>query len=164
VSESVSRPDPTALYAIAPLARAHLDEVVAIERASYTNPWSRRGFEHEIENESLSWSRVALTTEGHREVAGYCIVWFVLEDLHLQNITVHPRHRRRGLGRTLVLGALAEGRARKSREAFLEVRRSNLAAQTLYRALGFRQTLERKDYYSDPREDALLFERLIASS
>lgn len=84
-----------------------------------------------------------------REVAGYCIVWFVLEELHIQNLAIHPRHRRRGLGRTLVLAALEQGLARGARTALLEVRRSNLAAQTLYQALGFRQTLERKDYYSD---------------
>jgi ribosomal-protein-alanine N-acetyltransferase len=163
VSDGASNVDASALYTIAPMTRMHLDEVMAIERASYTNPWSRQGFEHEIENESLSWSRVALTVERAPEVAGYCVVWFVLEHLHLQNLAVHPRHRRRGLGRALVLAALDVGLARGARTALLEVRRSNLAAQTLYRALGFRHTFDRKDYYSDPREDALLFERALVA-
>jgi ribosomal-protein-alanine N-acetyltransferase len=161
VSEILSKPDPSRLYSIAPLSRRHLDEVIAIERVSYTNPWSRKGFEHEIENGSLSWSRVALTTGDGPEVAGYCVAWFVLDELHIQNVAVHPRHRRRGLARALLHAALEEGLARRATKALLEVRRSNLAAQTLYHALGFRQTLERKGYYSDPPEDALLFERAL---
>jgi ribosomal-protein-alanine N-acetyltransferase len=163
VSDIFSKSDPSALYSIAPLSHRHLDEVVAIELASYTNPWSRKGFEHEIENGALSWSRVALTNGEAPGVAGYCISWFVLDELHIQNVAVHPRHRRRGLGRALMLATLEEGLARRATKAFLEVRRSNLAAQTLYLALGFRQTAERKGYYSDPPEDALQFERALAA-
>ena len=102
---------------------------------------------------------MALTMGERPQVAGYCVGWIVLDELHIQNVTVHPAHRGRGLGRLLLLRALEEGSARKARAALLEVRRSNLEALALYRALGFREMGTRKNYYSRPQEDAVLLEK-----
>lgn len=146
-------------YALLPMARAHLDQVLWIEERSYGNPWKRSAFEYEIGNDPVSWPRVLVTTEAPFEVAGYCVSWFVFEHLQIQNVAVHTGHRRRGLARFLVLRALEEGIVRGAESALLEVRRSNAAAQTLYRSLGFRETGVRKSYYSQPVEDALLFRR-----
>jgi ribosomal-protein-alanine N-acetyltransferase len=77
---------------------------------------------------------------------------------------VHPAHRRGGLGRRLLERAIEEGRARGARAALLEVRRSNAAAQSLYRALGFVEAGTRRQYYSQPREDALLFRKELAAA
>ncbi len=84
-------------YALMAMADEHLDEVEVIERLSYSNPWPRDSFVHEIEENAFSHPRVALTTDDAREVAGYCISWIVFETLQIQNVAVHPRHRRRGL-------------------------------------------------------------------
>jgi ribosomal-protein-alanine N-acetyltransferase len=138
---------------------SHLGEVMAIELESYENPWARSAFESEIGRNPVSWSRVALTREAPARVAGYCVVWIVFEHVHIQNLAVHPAHRRQGLGRLLLQRALEEGRARGASAALLEVRRSNDAAQRLYRSLGFVETGTRRDYYSRPREDALLFRK-----
>jgi ribosomal-protein-alanine N-acetyltransferase len=138
---------------------SHLDEISAIEIESYENPWAKSAFESELGRNPVSFSRVALTTEVPPRVAGYCIAWIVLEHLQIQNLAVHPEHRRRGLGRLLLLRALEEGCQKGATAALLEVRRSNLAAQKLYRALGFHEAGTRREYYTRPREDALLFRK-----
>jgi ribosomal-protein-alanine N-acetyltransferase len=143
---------------------SHLDEVSGIELESYENPWTKSAFESELGKNPVSWSRVALTTETPARVAGYCVAWVVFEHLHIQNVAVHPEHRRQGLGRLLVLRALEEGRARGVAAALLEVRRSNEVAQKLYRKLGFLEAGTRRDYYSRPREDALLFRKELGGA
>lgn len=154
--------DLDARYAIAPLETPHLDEVLAIERSSYTHPWLPRAFEYEIGKNPVGWARVALTREQTPRVAAYLVSWIVFEHLHLQNVTVHPEHRRHGLGRFLLLHAMEEALAREATTALLEVRRSNVAAQSLYRSLDFREVGARKDYYDSPREDAIVFQRELS--
>jgi ribosomal-protein-alanine N-acetyltransferase len=146
-------------YQLVPMTREHLDEVLAIEQESYDSPWEQNAFETELGANPVSWSRVALTADPEARVAGYCIAWNVLDHLQIQNLAVHPAHRRRGLGRRLLVEAIEEGRARGATEALLEVRRSNDAAQRLYRTLGFVETGIRRAYYSRPVEDALLFRK-----
>lgn len=152
-------PGPGVRYLHVPMEVSHLDEVAAIERESYENPWARNAFECELGTNPVSFSRVALSTEAPPRVAGYCVAWIVFEHVHIQNLAVHPEHRRRGLGRFLLLQALTEGRSRGATSALLEVRRSNAAAQNLYRRLGFEETGTRREYYSSPREDALIFRK-----
>jgi ribosomal-protein-alanine N-acetyltransferase len=142
----------------------HLDEISAIEVGSYENPWARSAFECELGANPVSWSRVALTTEAPARVAGYCVAWILFEHIQIQNLAVHPEHRRQGLGRLLLLRALEEGRARGAAAALLEVRRSNEVAQKLYRKLGFLEAGTRRDYYSQPREDALLFRKELGGA
>jgi ribosomal-protein-alanine N-acetyltransferase len=159
-----SESDLATRYELVPMDASHLDEVSAIELESYENPWARSAFESELGKYPVSFSQVALTTEAPARVAGYCVTWIVFEHLHIQNLAVHPEHRRRGLGRLILLRALEEGRARGATAALLEVRRSNEAAQNLYRELGFRETGRRRDYYSRPREDALVFRKELGGA
>lgn len=154
--------DLSARYALAPMKLSHLDEVTAIELESYENPWARNAFEYELGSNPVSFAQVALTTEAPPRVAGYCVAWIVFEHVHIQNLAVHPEHRRRGLGRFLLGQALDEGRSRGARAALLEVRRSNCAAQNLYRRLGFEETGTRREYYSQPQEDALIFRKELS--
>jgi len=151
-------------YAVVPMSFSHLDEVSAIELESYENPWAKSAFESELGKNPVSWLRVALTAEAPARVAGYCVAWIVFEHIHIQNLAIHPEHRRQGLGRRLLLLALEEGRARGASAALLEVRRSNEAARNLYRELGFFEAGTRRDYYSRPREDALLYRKELGGA
>lgn len=153
-----------ARYELVPMQVFHLDEISAIELESYENPWARSAFESELGKNPVSFARVALTIDPPVRVAGYCVAWIVFDHIHIQNLTVHPEHRRGGLGRRLLLRALEEGRTRGARAALLEVRRSNAAAQSLYRAVGFVEAGTRRAYYSQPREDALLFRKELRLS
>lgn len=149
-------------YAIVPMDLDHLDEVRAIEQASYTNPWPHDAFRHEIEENAFSRPRVAVTMDAPGRVAGYCVSWIVFENVSIQNIAVHPGHRRRGIARLLMRRALDDGRSRGAVTAQLEVRASNREARRLYASLGFHETGERKDYYSHPREKAVLLQTSLS--
>jgi ribosomal-protein-alanine N-acetyltransferase len=84
------------------------------------------------------------------------VSWIVFDEIHVQNLAVHPLHRRLGLARHLLEHALTDGRRSGADKAQLEVRCSNHPAMKLYESLGFRIVGERKDYYTRPREDAIV--------
>jgi ribosomal-protein-alanine N-acetyltransferase len=136
---------------------ADLDGILAIDAESFLRPWTREMYEAELDNPTVTRIFVIRTPE--RRVAGYCATWFLLPEVHINNLAVRPELRRRGLA-TLLLGrvlhlALEAGGER----ATLEVRRSNHAARRLYEGLGFRVRGVRADYYTDPVEDALILWR-----
>ncbi len=136
---------------------ADVDAVLAIERAAYTSPWTKRMFESELWENPFSFAYVAREEE-HRRIVGYVLFWMVYDELHLMNVAVDPAWRRRGIGEEMVRFALTTGLARGIRTATLEVRASNFTAQSLYRKLGFFQVGIRRNYYREPREDALLLQ------
>ncbi|GMR24130.1 MAG: ribosomal protein S18-alanine N-acetyltransferase [Acidobacteriota bacterium] len=155
----MSTVDLLARYALRPMEEAHFDEVVAIERVSYTNPWVVDAFRHEVEQNAFSRPRVAMTVEQPHTVVGYCVPWLVFDEVHIQNLAVHPRHRGCGLARHLLRRALEDGLDAGAHSAQLEVRASNAMALKLYASLGFRVAGERRGYYSRPREDAVLLHK-----
>jgi len=139
-----------------------LDEVLAIERASFTMPWSRGAFLYEIEQNRVA--RCHVVRDGGT-IVGYVCVWEIADELHVTNIAIHPAHRRRGIARDLLAGLLAEARARDVRMVVLEVRPSNYPAIALYESFNFRVTGCRRGYYYDTGEDALVMEsRLMTAS
>lgn len=89
-------------------------------------------------------------------MAGWAIVWFVAGEAHIASIGVAALDRRRGVGELLVQGAIEAAAANDCDELTLEVRKSNEAAQALYRKYGFEIVGERKGYYVDDDEDALI--------
>jgi ribosomal-protein-alanine N-acetyltransferase len=134
---------------------ADLDEVLAIERASFTMPWSRGAFLYEIEQNQVARCYVIRETE---RIVGYVCLWEVADELHITNIAVHPTDRRRGIGRTLLTSMLDDARQRALRLVVLEVRPSNTEARALYESFGFRVVGRRRGYYYDTGEDALVME------
>ncbi len=104
---------------------------------------------------TLAASSAADTEDGDR-IAGWTIVWFVAGEAHIASIGVAEPERRRGVGELLLLGAIEAAATNDCDELTLEVRRSNDAAQALYRKYGFSVVGERKGYYVDDNEDALI--------
>jgi ribosomal-protein-alanine N-acetyltransferase len=134
---------------------ADLDEVVAIERASFGMPWSRGAFLYEIEQNRVA--RCWVLRDGH-EVVAYLCLWEIGDELHVTNIAVHPGRRRQGLARQILSAILEDARSRRLRSVTLEVRPTNEEARTLYESFGFRVVGRRKGYYYDTGEDALVME------
>lgn len=132
-----------------------LDEVVAIERVSFTLPWSRGAFLYEIEQNRVA--RCWVMREATR-VVGYMCVWEIGDEVHVTNIAVHPGWRRRGIARALLASLLEDARHRAARVIGLEVRPSNSEARALYDSFGFQAVGRRKGYYYDTGEDALVME------
>jgi ribosomal-protein-alanine N-acetyltransferase len=142
-------------FVLHPMQRDDLDAVVAIEQASFSNPWTRAMFEGELSRGAVARAWVVRERETEA-VLGYCLGWLVAGELHISNLAVAPAARRRGVARWMLGQALARVAAEGGESAILEVRRSNVAALKLYSALGFRAVGVRRRYYSHPQEDAVV--------
>ena len=90
------------------------------------------------------------------ELAGFCVMRSVAGEAELESIVVASASRRRGIGKTLSLAAIAWAQDAGASQVWLEVRASNNGAIALYRAIGFAETGHRRSYYRDPVEDAVL--------
>ncbi len=127
--------------------------VIEIERLSFSSPWPAFAFEQELTANRLAHYVVA-RSDGR--VVGFAGIWLMVDEAHVTTFGVHPDHRRRGVGRRLLLRlaemAIELGTVRMT----LEVRVSNEPAQALYRSFGFRVAGRRIAYYSDDGEDALV--------
>jgi ribosomal-protein-alanine N-acetyltransferase len=149
---------------IEPMRVQDLDEVLAIERASFPHPWSRQAFLYELRENRVARLWVGREPAPASAIVGYLCLWFIADEIHVTNLAVHPAHRQHGVGRHL-LGTLLElYRQQGALRAALEVRPSNHPARRLYEAFGFRQVGLRKGYYFDTGEDALLMEARLAPS
>ncbi|HTU00307.1 MAG TPA: ribosomal protein S18-alanine N-acetyltransferase [Candidatus Sulfotelmatobacter sp.] len=145
---------------IFPMRVEDLGEVLAIEVASFALPWTRDMFESDLARPELTAMLVARLVEsgGVAPLAGYLCAWTVVDELHINNLAVGPRWRRRGIAEALLAAGLEQGRCQGARRAVLEVRISNVGAQALYRKFRFEPTGIRRRYYAQPVEDALIME------
>jgi ribosomal-protein-alanine N-acetyltransferase len=135
-----------------PMESADLAEILEIERASFTFPWSASFFVQELK---VVCARSHLALIDGRAI-GYVIYWLLPREIDIHNLAVAPAYRRRGIGRALLQAVIADAKRQKLARVTLEVRKSNEAAQRLYHALGFAAKGVRKGYYSDDGEDALV--------
>jgi len=136
---------------------ADLGPIVEIERASFSAPWTEDMFRWELQNADVA--AIWILKEADGRVAAFCCVWGVVDELHVNNVAVRPEARGRGLAIRLLEHVMAEAAGRGAERVTLEVRRSNQAALNLYQKLGFLVTGVRRNYYSDPVEDALILWR-----
>jgi ribosomal-protein-alanine N-acetyltransferase len=140
---------------LAPMQVDEIDEVVAIEDAIYTHPWTRGNF-----LDSLRSGYLALTVrDAGQRLQGYFLVMAALDEAHLLNISVAREAQGRGLGHALLQVAVEQARQQAMQIMLLEVRVSNLRALQVYRRYGFVEVGRRKNYYpatSSTREDAIV--------
>lgn len=129
-----------------------LPEVLIVEKLSFPVPWSKQAFLNELRNKYALY----LVARENDTVCGYIGMWLIIDEGHITNLAVHPAYRRRGIGRLLLKNLIEEGKKHGLSRLTLEVRRSNMAAQNLYREFGFKQVGVRPQYYLDNREDALI--------
>jgi ribosomal-protein-alanine N-acetyltransferase len=130
-----------------------IDRIHEIETKSFATPWSKEAFHNE-----LTMNKFALYTviEVGNEVAGYCGAWVVIDEVHITNIALLPEYRGMKLGEALLRKVMDLVKELGAKTMTLEVRVSNLVAQSLYRKLGFQEGAIRKKYYTDNLEDALV--------
>lgn len=133
---------------------AGLADVLALQTSSFTNPWTADALRWELEHSPVS--RLYVLKDEEDRVWAFCACWQLVDELHINSVAVEPGRRREGLGARLMRGVLAIAREEGATQATLEVRRSNDAARILYERLGFTVEAIRPDYYTNPREDALI--------
>ena len=131
-------------------------EVVAIEESSNLSPWGWDAYHLELQSTETSLMLVARISAGAIQVPRPIVGFIVADEIHINNVAVRPDVRGQGIGRRLLQAALSWGREQRARQAVLEVRSGNEAAQKLYRGCGFEVIGKRKRYYKSPSEDALL--------
>ena len=139
---------------LAPMREADLAEVLQVENAIYTHPWTRGNFA-----DSLKAGYYCRTWRAGTELIGYYILLVAAGEAHLLNLSVAAVHQRGGHGSALLAEAMRMARDRGAMHIFLEVRPSNDGAKALYSRFGFRQVAVRPNYYPahEGREDALVF-------
>ena len=130
----------------------HVDAVLEIENECFSHPWSRQSIESELENKTS----VFYTALEGDEVAGYIGMSTVLDEGYIFNVAVSAKHRKKGIGSALIQELVTYGKKNNFCFLTLEVRESNENAISLYSKFGFIKVGERKNYYSDPVENAVL--------
>lgn len=130
----------------------HVSQIARLEGQCFSDPWSEKSIASELENPLSLW----LVAEENDQVFGYVGSQTVLDESDMMNVAVDPRFRRQGIAQALIETLIAELAKMGSRCLRLEVRVSNENARALYARMGFRQLGLRKNYYHNPKEDALI--------
>ena len=136
-----------------------LEEVLSIEDAIYTHPWTRGNFV-----DSLRAGYQCCVLRLGSELIGYFVLMVAAGEAHLLNLSIAPSRQRAGHGSLLLKEAADHARSLGARSLFLEVRPSNRGAQALYTRFGFRKIAVRRGYYPavEGREDALVLTLQLA--
>ena len=145
-------------YKLTPMTIEHIPQIAALERACFSRPWSEESLQGELWNDSA----VVIVAEGEDgSVLGYAGLQTVLDEGYINNVAVDEKYRRQGVADELIAAFVRFGQA-KLAFLTLEVRASNAPAIGLYAKHGFVEVGRRKNYYDDPKEDALLMTLFFA--
>lgn len=138
---------------LVPMRESDLVEVMAIEGAIYSHPWTRGNFA-----DSIHAGYECRCLRLGPELLGYFVLMVGAQEAHLLNLSIGAAHQRRGHGSALLREAADLARRLGAHTMFLEVRPSNAGAQALYTRFGFSKAGTRRGYYpaSSGREDALV--------
>jgi ribosomal-protein-alanine N-acetyltransferase len=148
-------------FVLRPIAPADLHDLVTLEEASFSDPWSEEQL-----RAALGWIGVLgfAVEAGPGELVSYLLGRVVVDQGEILTLATLEAWRRQGLARRLLVATLAAMRERGANTVWLEVRQSNAAARALYEAAGFVATAVRRGYYRDPVEDALVLRRDLEPS
>ena len=141
------------LIKIRKMTQDDLEQVVAIDQASFSLPWPARSFQLELTDNPVSRCWVA---ELDGRVVAIMVAWLIVDEIHIATIATHPDFRKQGIGKNLLLHTLRCAREEGALTSFLEVRESNLVAIEMYRQFGYTESGRRSGYYKDNGEDAIL--------
>lgn len=137
------------------MSHEHVEQVAKIEKDCFSMPWSENAIRHELDNPLSLW--IVALEEGI--VVGYVGSQSVLGEADMMNLAVDSDHRHSHIGQNLVTKLVDNLRANGVHCLTLEVRASNTAAIQLYNKLGFSQIGRRPNYYTNPKEDALILRK-----
>lgn len=137
------------------MAERHLAALAAIEQACFAAPWSQDMLREEL------GKGLFLVAERDGQAVGYVGCQTVLDEGYITNVAVSPDCRRQGVARALIDELLSRARAQGLAFVTLEARASNAPAIALYEGAGFVRVGVRKEFYTSPREDAVLMTRFL---
>ena len=140
------------------LKREELPQVAKLEQLCFSHPWSEKSLTDSFDNPSAVF---LAAFDG--EVRGYVGAEVNYDGIYILNVAVHPDFRRQGIGKRLI-ESLIENSSEEISFITLEVRPTNSAAVEMYASLGFEEVGRRKNYYSEPTEDAIIMTKELHSS
>jgi len=140
---------------IAKMNESHIPQIAELEKMCFNDPWSEASIASELNNRLSLW----LVAVENEKVIGYVGSQTVLGETDMMNIAVHPDYRKQGIGTCLIVGLIGALEQRGSHSLMLEVRVSNEPAISVYQKLGFDEVGRRKNYYRNPKEDALILRK-----
>ena len=124
---------------------SHVAQIAALEKICFADPWSEKSIASELDNKLAFW---LVAAEGEQ-----------VDETDMMNVAVHPDFRRKGVAESLIEELVDHLRRMGSHCLTLEVRASNAPAIALYEKLNFREIGRRKNYYRNPKEDALILRK-----
>ncbi len=134
------------------LTKEDIDQVLQIEKSTFSMPWTKRDFEAVLTNPKYLY----IVVDKNGEIAGYCGLLDILGEGQITNVAIRETYRHQGIGRVMMETLLSEGQNRGITEFTLEVRESNLIARALYKSLGFTEVGVRPNFYDKPKENAVI--------
>ena len=138
---------------ILPMTEEHIEQVLQVEEACFSIPWTREDFQREMKENKMAIYRIAVLDD---KIVGYAGMWHVVTEGHITNVAVLEQYRRRGVAKALMEEIINIAQQKQMIGITLEVRISNIAAQKLYTKSCFRPEGFRKNYYQDTQEDAVI--------
>ncbi|MCA2722982.1 MAG: ribosomal protein S18-alanine N-acetyltransferase [Microcystis sp. M048S1] len=136
----------------------HLAAMVSLDRTSLGGIWTLSGYQRELDSPNSELLILTLDRDSETLIGLACF-WAILEEAHITLLAIYPDYQRQGLGKLLLYKLLEKAVQRQLERATLEVRVSNQSAIALYEHFGFRIAGERKNYYPQTGESALIFWR-----
>ena len=140
------------MIVIRKMTEKDLLQVTEIEQETFSQPWSREDFLSSLNEANNDY----LVAEEEGSIAGYCGYWGIAGEGYIYNVAVKKEYRKKGIGTIMLKNLLEESKSRGIESFTLEVRSSNDAAIHLYESLGFERAGIRKDFYTRPKEDAVI--------
>ena len=143
---------------VSPMTDEDIAEIALIEKECFSTPWSEDALRSELTNDGA----VFLKAKTDGEISGYIGMHTVLDECYIANVAVKNKFRRMGIGSLLLSEAENSAREKKCSFISLEVRVSNTPAITLYEKYGYISQGERKNFYSNPTENALIMTKTFS--
>lgn len=146
-------------FEIKSMSECHLEEVARLEKICFSVPWLKVALKEEIDNENANF---LVAIDKNNKVLGYAGMNFVMDEGYITNIAVFPQYRGNGIAKKLLEALVNFAQDKKLRFISLEVRKSNVYAVSLYQKLNFLSVGVRKNFYSYPKEDAIIMTRYLS--
>ncbi|MDO9085529.1 MAG: ribosomal protein S18-alanine N-acetyltransferase [Anaerolineaceae bacterium] len=142
-----------------------LNAVLTIDKLAFPNPWPVNAFQYELENNTNARLWIGeLQNNSENQIIATAVIWIILDEAHIGTLAIHPDFHKKGIGQQFLSFILSQLISENITRIFLEVRQSNLIAINLYRKFGFDIDGERKKYYRDNGETAILMSAPIKST
>lgn len=142
---------------ISKMVEQDIKGLLLVEKECFSSPWSEKSFSDELTNDSSRF----FVAHNNSEIAGYIGANNICGEVYITNVAVSTKYRRKGIASKLLRHLIEVAKSEKADFISLEVRESNASAINLYNLFDFEKVGLRKDFYTNPKENAVLMTKYI---